>query len=233
MWMVRPPIAASVSSTKPDSFERVGVDLDLKIVARRRPAGRYRSPRASSPSPRGFSGRCTPVCSCSTIGGARCELPRPRKPKFIGQASAACSILPVLNGPPESMPTVIGPSEPPIMVVMPLASACSTRPALSKCTWTSIAPGVAIMPSQSRTVVAGRTIRRGSTPSMIAGLPALPMPTIRPSRMPRSPLTMPSTGSITSTLHSRKSRAPSALVMPAMPMPSRSVLPPPCRHSSP
>ena len=100
--------------------ERVGVELDLKIDARRRPAGRYRSPPASSPSLRGASGRCTPVSSCSTSGGTLCELPRPRKPKFIGQASAACSILPVLNGPPESMPTVIGPSEPPIMVVMPL-----------------------------------------------------------------------------------------------------------------
>ena len=42
------------------------------------------------------------------------------------------------------------------------------------------------------------------------------------------------TGSITSTLHSSRSSAPCALVTPAAsPMPSRSVLPPPCRHSSP
>ena len=40
-------------------------------------------------------------------------------------------------------------------------------------------------------------------------------------------------GSMTTTLQSRKSSAPSALVMPAMPIPSRRVLPPPCRHSSP
>src|ERR1700722_19554580 len=71
----------------------------------------------------------TPVSSCSTSGGTRCELPRPKKPKFIGQASAACSIFPVLNGPPESIPTVIGPSEPPIIVVIPLARACLTRQA--------------------------------------------------------------------------------------------------------
>ena len=97
-----------------------------------------------------------------------------------------------------------------------------------------MAPGVAIIPSQSRTVVAAETIRRGSTPSMMAGLPALPRPTIRPSLMPRSPLTMPITGSITSTLHNSISSAPCALVTPAAsPMPSRSVLPPPCRHSSP
>ena len=123
--------------------------------ARRRPAGRCRSPPASSPNPRGSSGPCTPVSICSTSGGGLCELPRPRKPKFIGQASAACSIFPVLKGPPESIPTVIGPSEPPIIVVIPLPMACSHRPALSKCTCTSMAPGVAISPSQSRTVVAG------------------------------------------------------------------------------
>ena len=36
------------------------------------------------------------------------------------------------DGPPESIPTVIGPSEPPIMVVTPDAIACSHRPAESK-----------------------------------------------------------------------------------------------------
>ena len=39
-----------------------------------------------------------------------------------------------VEGPPASIPTVIGPSEPPINVVMPLAMACSQRPAESKCT---------------------------------------------------------------------------------------------------
>ena len=152
----------------------------------------------------------------------------------MGHASAACSIRAVLNGPPESMPTVIGPSEPPSMVVIPEAIACSQSCALSKCTCTSMAPGVAISPSQSRTVVPAPTISRGSTPSITAGLPALPNPAMRPPRRPRSPLTMPSTGSISTTLHSSMSSAPAALVTPdARPMPSRSVLPPPCRHSSP
>ena len=71
-----------------------------------------------------------PVSICSTSDAGLCELPRPRKPKLIGHCSAACSILPTLNGPPESMPTVIGPSEPPIIVVMPDAMACSHSPAL-------------------------------------------------------------------------------------------------------
>ena len=65
---------------------------------------------------------------------------------MIGHCSAACSILPTLKAPPQSMPTVIGPSEPPIMVVMPELMACSQSWAESKCTCTSMPPGVAIMP---------------------------------------------------------------------------------------
>ena len=57
---------------------------------------------------------------------------------------------------------MIGPSEPPSIVVMPDAIACSQSPAESKCTCTSIAPGVAIIPSQSRTAVAAETMRRAS-----------------------------------------------------------------------
>ncbi len=37
-----------------------------------------------------------------------------------------------------------------------------------------------------------------STPSLISGLPDLPMPAIRPSLMPMSALTTPITGSMTS-----------------------------------
>ncbi len=39
---------------------------------------------------------------------------------------------------------------------------------------------------------------------------------MRPSLMPRSPFTMPMTGSMTRTLHRRKSRAPSAAVTPGI-----------------
>ena len=105
--------------------QRVGVELDLEIElvgdAEAGVDGRRHDPQSSwILRPR------QPVSSCSTSEAGLCELPRPRKPKFIGQCSAACSILPTLNGPPESMPTVIGPSEPPSMVVMPEAMACST-----------------------------------------------------------------------------------------------------------
>ena len=40
------------------------------------------------------------------------------------------------------------------------------------------------------------TTMSGWTPGMTSGLPALPMPTIRPSRMPMSALTMPATASM-------------------------------------
>ena len=175
-----------------------------------------------------------PPAIWSTSESGLAELPRPRKPKLIGHSSAACSILPTFQAPPQSMPTVIGPSEPPSMVVTPLEIACSQSCALSKWTCTSMPPGVAISPSASRTVVAAPQSSSGSTPSMTAGLPALPTPAIRPSLMPMSPLTIPSTGSMTTAFDTSMSSEPCALSRPATrPMPSRSVLPPPCRHSSP
>ena len=103
------------------------------------------------------------ICSSSERGLARsCRARESRNSS--ASASAACSILPTLKAPPQSMPTVIGPSEPPIMVVMPEAMACSHELALSKCTCTSMPPGVAISPSASRTVVAAPTIRFGIDP---------------------------------------------------------------------
>ena len=69
---------------------------------------------------------------------------------------------------------------------------------------------------------------------MICGLPALPMPAMRPSLMPMSAFTIPWTASITSAFVMTKSSAPSAAVTPpCVPRPSRSVLPPPNTHSSP
>ncbi len=57
-------------------------------------------------------------------------------------------------------------------------------------------PAVAIMPSAERTSVFAPITMFGSTPSMICGLPALPMPTMRPSLIPMSHFTMPSTASM-------------------------------------
>ena len=175
-----------------------------------------------------------PARPCSISGAVLDALPFPMKPKFIGKASAAPSMRARLFGPEEVMPTVTGPRPPPIMVVIPLEMASSTRPALSKCTCTSMAPAVAIMPSPDRISVPAPMISSGSTPSMVRGLPALPTPTMRPSRMPISALRMPSTASMISALVITKSRAPSALVRsPWTAIPSRMVFPPPNTASSP
>ena len=95
-------------------------------------------------------------------------------------------------------------------------------------------PGVAIRPSPAITSVPAPTTRFGLTPSITYGLPALPMPAMRPSLIPMSALTIPNIGSITMTLVITRSRAPWSLRKPGVwPMPSRIVLPPPKTISSP
>ena len=98
-----------------------------------------------------------------------------------------------------------------------------------KWTWVSIAPAVAIRSSPAMTSVPGPIDQvRVDAVHARRGLPALPMPTIRPSLMPMSPLTMPSTGRCTITLVMTRSSAPSACGgRGAWPMPSRIDLPPP------
>ena len=133
MWTVRPAMAASVSSTKPLSFS-VSVWSCTWKSSSSATLRQVSMAAGMAPQSSWILRPRQPVSSCSTSEAGLWELPRPRKPKLIGQASAACSILPVLNGPPLSMPTVMGPSEPPSMVVMPLAMACSHNAAESK--WT-------------------------------------------------------------------------------------------------
>ena len=94
-------------------------------------------------------------------------------------------------------------------------------------------PGVTIMPSTERMSVLALTTSPGVT-SITSGFPALPTPTIFPSLIPMSPLTIPSSGSMTMAFVITKSSAPSSAVTPgAWPMPSRRVLPPPNTASSP
>ena len=52
-------------------------------------------------------------------------------------------------------------------------------------------PAVQIFPSPAMISVPGPITSRGSTPACVSGLPDLPTATIRPSRMPMSPLTIP------------------------------------------
>ena len=86
---------------------------------------------------------------------------------------------------------VAEPVPPPISVVIPAAMATSICCGQMKWMWVSMPPAVQIMPSPAMTSVPGPMTSRGSTPGWVSGLPALPTATIRPSRMPMSPLTIP------------------------------------------
>jgi hypothetical protein len=73
----------------------------------------------------------------------------------------------------------------------------------------------------------------GVTPSWISGLPAFPIPAIRPSRIPTSAFTMPP-ASMTTTFVITVSSTPSARVaVGCWPIPSRMTFPPPKVISSP
>ena len=84
---------------------------------------------------------------------------------------------------------VAGPVPPPIMVVTPDISASSTCCGQMKWMCESMPPAVAMSPSPAMTSVPAPMTM--STPGCTSGLPALPMPAMRPSLMPMSALTMP------------------------------------------
>ena len=171
------------------------------------------------------------ICSCSAAG--RLALPLPRKPRFIGKASAACSIRSMFQGPGVQVVAkvpVAGPVPPPIMVVIPLAKASSICCGQMKWIWLSMPPAVTMLPSQLMISVPGPMMM--STPGCTSGLPALPMATMRPPLSPMSALTMPPWSTI-KALVITQSTAPSWRVRCDCAMPSRMVLPPPNFTSSP
>ena len=152
---------------------------------------------------------------------------------MIGQASIACSIRPMCQGPGVQVVAVVpaaGPVPPPNMVVRPAASASSRICGQMKWMWASMPPAVTILPSPAIASVPGPMTM--STPGWVSGLPALPMAAIRPSLMPMSALTMPQWSRI-SALVITVSTAPAARASCPCPMPSRITLPPPNLTSSP
>ena len=113
-----------------------------------------------------------------------------------------------------------GPNSWPRIVVTPLDSAASQIRGDSRCTWVSMAPAVAIMPSPGTMTDPVPTTT--STPSVVSGLPARPTAVIRPSRMPMLAVRTPSATSRISTFvmtTSHDSRVPTA----RSPIPSRAV----------
>ncbi len=86
---------------------------------------------------------------------------------------------------------VAGPVPPPTIVVSPALIASWTSCGQMKWMCVSSPPAVTIFPSPAITSVPAPTTIPGDTPAMRSGLPALPMPTMRPSRRPRSAFTMP------------------------------------------
>ncbi len=109
---------------------------------------------------------------------------------FTGSCSKASSVRSIRHG-GSSNPAVIS-------VVTPAERATGISRGDNRWTCESMAPGVAIRPWHGIGQVFGPIVR--STPSVISGLPARPIPAIRPSLIPMSALRTPSSGSRTTAL---------------------------------
>ena len=172
-----------------------------------------------------------PAASCSSSGARPEQLPLPRKPMLIGRLSNDRSISSRFQSPEVIVvPFVpsVGPMPPPNKVVTPLLSAVYACCGEMRCTCASMPAAVRIRCSPEMASVAAPTVSPGLTPSIVPGLPALPIPTILPSLTPTSAFTTPRTASTMVTLVITRSSAPPAAVSwLSRPMPSRSVLPPP------
>ena len=154
---------------------------------------------------------------------------------FTGQASVASSIRARFHAPGVTVVALVpsaGPVPPPTSVVIPLPSASGSWVGEIRCTWQSMPPAVRISPLPAITSVDGPITSSGWTPSMMSGLPALPIAVIRPSRTPTSALTTPQWSRMTAPVMTR-SGVPCARVASAWPIDSRITFPPPNTASSP
>ncbi len=229
--MVRPLKASIVVSTKPDSFSvsvwmatctsiSSATDRQVSIAAGVVPQ--------SSCSLRPI----TPASICSRSGAGCDALPLPRKPRFIGKASAAASIEWMCHGPGVQVVAkvpVAGPVPPPSIVVTPDISASSICCGQMKWMWLSMPPAVTIMPSPAMISVPGPMT--SVTAGWMSGLPALPMAAMKPFFRPMSALTMPQWSTMRALVMTVS--ITSAAQRWLWPMPSRITLPPPNFTSSP
>ena len=233
VWIVLPPIASIVSSTKPHSFNvSVWIATWVSVLSATRNAASIVAgvePQSSC----NFKPQA-PAAICSNSAGSMESFPFPSRPKFRGSSSRASSILWIFQGPGVHVVALVpsaGPVPPPIIVVVPLQIASIACCGAMKWMWVSIIPGVHIVCSPAITSVFADIII--SIPSITFGLPAFPIPAINPFLIPISALIIPRTGSMIIAFVITRSSA-SLLVTPfAWPIPSLALLPPPKTISSP
>jgi hypothetical protein len=134
----------------------------------------------------------TPASICSASGSGRLALPLPNNPKLSGRSSSAWYMRPMYQGPGVQVVALVpaaGPVPPPSMVVIPDIMASSTCCGQMKWMCESMPPAVAMSPSPAMISVPAPITM--PTPGCTSGLPALPMPEIRPPFKPMSALTIP------------------------------------------
>ena len=110
------------------------------------------------------------------------------------KASAASSMRWMFHAPGVHVVALVpaaGPVPPPSRVVSPAVIASVMICGQMKWMCVSSPPAVTILPSPAMTSVPAPITIPFVTPAMMSGLPALPIPVMRPSRMPMSALTMP------------------------------------------
>ena len=190
VWIVRPRNARMVSSTKPASFSVSVWIATCTSLSSATPRQQSIAAGVVPQSSCSFSPQA-PAATCSRSGSGSELLPLPKKPRLTGYSSAASSMRARFQAPGVQVVARVpcaGPVPPPSSVVTPLVSAVSMSCGQMKWMWLSIPPAVQIIPSPATTSVPGPITRAASTPSCRPGLPALPMPAIRPSRIAMSAL---------------------------------------------
>ena len=105
----------------------------------------------------------------------------PAVPRLTGNPSIARIVIPIAIG-GSSNPAVI-------RVVTPADRATGSRLGVIRWTWLSTAPAVAISPYPMIGSVFGPIVM--SMPAVMSGLPARPIPTMRPSLIPMFAFTTP------------------------------------------
>mmetsp|Transcript_16012 Transcript_16012/g.48116 ORF Transcript_16012/g.48116 Transcript_16012/m.48116 type:complete len:333 (-) Transcript_16012:528-1526(-) len=235
VWIVRPLIAASESSTKPDSFS---VSVWIVMATSCSSANVKHASMAAGVVPQSSwsLNPAAPAFNTSFKPPGSDALPLPLNPKFSGRSSVALSIISTSDGAGVHVVAHVpdaGPVPPPYMVVSPDATASSHCCGQMKWMCVSTPPAVKMSFSPAMASVVTPTVMPGVTPSMTSGFPALPMPTMRFPFKPTSALTTPKTASTMSALVMTVSNASAAAQPVCWPMPSRKVLPPPNLHSSP